>query len=333
MYASVQHMQMSSICVYTCSSPCPNHAILMKKNTADQAWVTHNSSTEQVSVSEKIHRNFSNLTDTERKAARLLQANYPVLGLEPLAGFAERASVSHPSILRFIAKLGFSGYHDFQAALRSELEARLKSPLNKGASIRDNPTIGDDLLGQHAENACRNIITSVESLPQSEFNNALALLGSMRNRIYMLGGRFTDSLASYVYMHFRVLRPQVQHVTGPPVSWSEYLLDMDRRSVLLVFDIRRYQQEVIRFANEAADRGASIILMTDTWLSPIAARAKHVLSARIEAPSNWDSIAALGVLAEALIAGLSEANWSHIEQRIHDLEYLRSLFEDSDGEY
>lgn len=286
----------------------------------------------RISVAEQIRRTFSRLTAAERKPARLLQANYPIAGLEPLAGFAQRAGVSHPSILRFIRKLGYSGYPEFQAVLRCELEARLKSPLAKRQMHKGDASDSDDLLARHAEAACDNIRQSVASLPRSEFEGALTLLGDSRNTVYLLGGRFTDSLANYIYMHLRVLRPNVAHVTGPPVSWPEYLLDMDQRAVLLVFDIRRYQQDVIRFANEAAERGASIILMTDSWLSPIMARAAYVLSARIEAPSSWDSIVAMGTLAEALIAGLNERNWSRLEPRIRELEHLRSHFENASSE-
>jgi|AntDeeMetagen681_2_1112603.scaffolds.fasta_scaffold01891_4 DNA-binding MurR/RpiR family transcriptional regulator len=279
------------------------------------------------SVAETIHRCLDRLTPTERKPARLLLANYPVVGLEPLANFARRAEVSHPTILRFIAKLGFTGYAGFQAELRSELEARLKSPLAKrhgdGAEAGDD----DDLLARYAYAAAENIRQSVASMPRSEFEGALALLGETKNTLYLLGGRFTDAVANYMYMHLRVLRPRVYHVSGPPVSWSEYVLDMDRRSVLVVFDIRRYQEDLIRFADEAAERGARIVLVTDNWLSPIAAHAEYVLATRIEVPSNWDSVVAMMTLMEALIAALNNRQWPRLEGRIRELERMRDHFE------
>ncbi len=281
----------------------------------------------QTSVAETIHRCLDRLTPTERKPARLLLANYPVVGLEPLANFARRAEVSHPSILRFIAKLGFTGYADFQAALRSELEARLKSPLAKRHEDGAEAAGTDDLLAQYAEAAAENIRQSVASMPRSEFEGTLELLGEPKNTLYLLGGRFTDAVASYMYMHLRVLRPRVYHVSGPPVSWSEYVLDMDRRSVVFVFDIRRYQDDLIRFADEAAGRGARIVLVTDNWLSPIAAHAEYVLAARIEVPSNWDSVVAMMTLMEALIAALNNRQWPRLEGRIRELERMRSHFE------
>lgn len=285
---------------------------------------------ENTSAAELIHRYLDRLTPTERKPARLLLANYPVVGLEPLATFARRAEVSHPTILRFIAKLGYDGYADFQAELRSELEARLKSPLAKRHDNASGSADTDDFLAEYAEAAAENIRQSVASMPRSEFEGALGLLGDTKNTLYLLGGRFTDAVAGYVYMHLRVLRPRVHHVSGPPVSWSEYVLDMDRHAVVVVFDIRRYQDDLIRFADEAAGRGARIILVTDNWLSPIAAHAEYVLAARIEVPSNWDSVVAMTTLMETLIAALNNRQWRRLKGRIHELERMRSHFEPGD---
>lgn len=299
----------------------------MQKSTPESTDLCEYKTPAQASVAEIIRHKFNGLTPSERKAALSLQTNYPIAGLESLAGFSQRAGVSHPSILRFVAKLGYSGYPEFQAALRSELEERLKSPLAKNDRSVANTYNGKDRLIRHAEVACDNIRQSIAALPLSEFEGAVTLMCDPRNRIYLLGGRFTDSLARHVYMHLRVLRPHVEHIMGPPVSWPEYLLNMDERTVLLVYDIRRYQSEVIQFASEAAKRSVRIVLVTDTWLSPIVGQATHVLSARIEAPSNWDSLVAISTLSEALIAGVGERDWSRSKQRIHDLEQLRDLFE------
>lgn len=73
-----------------------------------------------------IRARLGELTPTERRAAHVLLSNYPFAGLETVAQFASRAGVSAPSILRFIARLGFSAYADFQRRLKEELEAQLQ---------------------------------------------------------------------------------------------------------------------------------------------------------------------------------------------------------------
>ena len=56
----------------------------------------------------------SELTASERRAARALLANYPMIGLETVAEFSARSGVSPPTILRFTGRLGFSTYAEFQ---------------------------------------------------------------------------------------------------------------------------------------------------------------------------------------------------------------------------
>ncbi len=277
------------------------------------------------SVAERVHRRISDLTPAERKAARLLLANYPVVGLEPLSTFAQRAGVSHPTVLRFVAKLGFSGYPPFQTRLRDELKARLESPLSK----RRDPDPAahaerGDFLTRFAQAVCDNVVQSAAAVPAGEFDAVTVLLADRRRPVYVLGGRFTEAVASYCYMHLRVLRPRVERVSGPPVSWLDYLLDMGRDAVLLVFDVRRYQDDVVRFAHEAERRGACVVLVTDQWLSPAASSARHVLPVRIEVPSNWDSSAAALMLVEALIAAVSQRNRKQFEARVSELEGLRA---------
>src|SRR3546814_14148088 len=76
-------------------------------------------------------------------------------------------------------------------------------------------------------------------------------------------------------------------------------LDFGKRDVLVVFDIRRYQANLLRLAQLAGKRGTRVVVFTDQWLSPVARHADHVLRARIAVPSAWDSSAALMALAEA----------------------------------
>lgn len=280
--------------------------------------------TQGVTTAELIHQHVGELTPAERKSARALLARYPWNGLEPLATFAHTAGVSHPTILRFISKLGFRGYADFQAKLRSDLEAQVATPLSKHREKQTSRAAAVDSLDEFSRRASENIRQTFASLPREEFEGVVNLLTAQTNRVYMLGGRLTDPLAIYLYSHLRILRPQVHHIVGPAISWAEYLLDMNRHTVLVVIDIRRYQDDVLQFAREAAKRKAQVVLITDRWLSPIAGVSKHVLAGRVEMPSTWDSVAALTVIAEALVAAVNDRTWNYLQRRIGELERLRA---------
>ena len=277
-----------------------------------------------LSIAETIRQGLGLLTPTERKPALALLANYPVPGLEPVAQFAKRAGVSGPTILRLVAKLGFASYPRFQQALRDELEQRLQPPLAKVAAHHRAGRADPDFVNRYGRAIIANIERSLGELPRSEFKGALELLGDRRRRLSLVGGRFSASVALQFYLHLRELRPQVHLVSGQTATWVEHLLDFSRKDVLIVFDIRRYQDDVVRFAKEAASLGADIVLFTDHWLSPIAAVARHVFALRTTMPSSWESFAALSALTEIMVARLQALNWGEAKRRMERLEKIRN---------
>jgi DNA-binding MurR/RpiR family transcriptional regulator len=277
-----------------------------------------------LSIAETIRQGLSRLTPTERKPALALLANYPVPGLETVAQFAKRAGVSGPTILRLVAKLGFASYPRFQQALRDELEQRLQPPLAKAAPHHRAGRADPDFVNRYGRAIIANIERSLGELQRSEFKGALGLLGDRRRRLSLVGGRFSASVALQFYLHLRELRPQVHLVSGQTATWVEHLLDFGRKDVLIVFDIRRYQDDVVRFAQEAASLGADIVLFTDHWLSPIAAVARHVFALRTTMPSSWESFAALSALTEIMVARLQALTWGDAKRRMERLEKIRN---------
>jgi DNA-binding MurR/RpiR family transcriptional regulator len=279
------------------------------------------SATHAPPIAEAIRDRLETLTTSERRAARALLANYPMLGLETVAEFSARCGVSAPTVLRFTARLGFAHYADFQRRLREEVEAQLKSPLAKA-----EPAAAASKLLSHSAFAAavsENITQTFRHMPEAEFEAVAALLADRKRRVHLLGGRFTDAVARYMAAHLRILRADVHHLDGQPGNWRDRLVDVGRKDVLVVFDIRRYQEDLMVHARAMSERKSSIVLLTDQWLSPISRLALHVLPARIQVPSAWDSSAALLTIAEALIAAVTTRNWSSVKARIGALEELR----------
>ncbi len=276
---------------------------------------------------EHITASFARLTATEKRAARVLLDNYPMAGLATAASFATAAGVSAPTVLRLVDKLGFNGYAEFQARLLEELEARLASPLERaggGPGARENEV---HFLHRYAEQACANVMRSVEHLPAAEIEAVSQLLMNERRRVYLVGGRFSAALARLFHARLHTVRGDVHDLSGQSTAWPEHLLDLRGRDVVVVFDFRRYQKNVIRFAQDAAARGATVVLFTDQWRSPAAKVAGHVLSARTETHSRWDSAAAPLVLVEVILAVITDQRWPSVEARIKDLESFQTQLE------
>jgi DNA-binding MurR/RpiR family transcriptional regulator len=278
---------------------------------------------EGVTIAERIRLGLGRLTPTERRAAHILLANYPVAGLETVSEFAGRAQVSAPTVLRFVSRLGFPSYPDFQRALRNELEQQVQSPLVKARFSLENSTPTEQLLNRFHCTLADNLAKTFRSVPPAEFNAVVDILSDRRRKVLTLGGRFSDALALHLSAHLKVVRPGINHITGQSANWRDQLLDLGERDFVIIFDIRRYTPELAEFAAIASDRRVGIVLFTDQWLSPIARKGGHILAAHVPVPSRWDSMVALLALVEAVVASTTERLWSTAEGRLAALETMR----------
>ncbi|ODN69632.1 DNA-binding transcriptional regulator HexR [Methylobrevis pamukkalensis] len=278
---------------------------------------------EEGTIAERIRDEMSLFTPTERKAAHVLLANYPIAGLETVAEFARRANISAPTVLRFVGRLGFSGYPDFQRALREELEKQTQSPLTKAAFRPEGGAGEGEPLARFRDALIDNIRETFRHVPAAEFEAVVAALADARRPVHALGGRLSDALAYHLAAHLRVVRPGVGHISGQNANWRDVLIDLGARDVLVIFDIRRYQDDLAVFAAAAAERGVTVVLFTDQWLSPVARHARHVVAARVPVPSRWDSMTALLGIVEAVVAAVTEAMGETAVRRISLIEALR----------
>jgi len=278
-------------------------------------------------IEDQMRAALPGLTRAERQLATHILKNYPVAALGSITVLAKAAEVSTPTVVRLCQKLGFKGYPDYQSSLRREVEAMLVSPIAKhdrwAGGVPDT-----HILNRFADAVVANLQATLGQIDHAEFDAAAALLADPGRAVYVMGGRITHALAEYFVTLMKVVRPQVTLLSGMSNTWPPALLDMKAGDVLMVFDIRRYENSVLQLVEMAVEQGAEVVLVTDRWLSPAATHARHTLAAHIEAPSAWDSTVSITVLVETLLAAVETLTWATTEARLKRLEtlYDRSRF-------
>jgi DNA-binding MurR/RpiR family transcriptional regulator len=282
---------------------------------------------ETITMDDQLRAALSDLTRAERQLATHILSHYPVAALGSITQLAKAALVSTPTVVRLAQKLGYKGYPDFQNSLRAEVETMLISPLAKhdrwAGGVPDT-----HILNRFADAVVSNLQATLGQIDHAEFDAAAALLADPARRVFAMGGRITHAMADYFTSLMKVVRPEVTLLSDSSSTWPPTLLDMSQGDVLLVFDIRRYENAVLQVAEMAKEQGAEIILITDRWVSPAAAHARHTLCCHIEAPSAWDSNVSLMVLVETLLAAVQGLTWEVTESRMKRMEdlYARTRF-------
>jgi DNA-binding MurR/RpiR family transcriptional regulator len=275
------------------------------------------------SIRKRIEHHFNELSPAERRVARVMLVNYPLSGLETIATISQKANVSDPTVLRFVAKLGYKRYIDFQTAVKQELDERMQGPLNVQTNGAASKTDLQSYLGKFKSTIINNIEETFQGITDTEFEGVLKVLMDTKKQIHLVGGQFTDSIARYLYFHLRKMRPQVHLIQGQGPSRIDHLLDLGKKDALIVFDVRRYQPDIVEFAARASDKVGSLILITDQWLSPAAKYARFVLPCCVSSVSRWDSLVGMTALIEALMSYFAEQHWPEIKPRLSSLEKIR----------
>ena len=272
-------------------------------------------------IRDQIKKKSKSMTQSERKLATALLSDYPYAGLISIHELADRADVSPPSITRFVTKIGLAGYQEMQRRLISELKGGYKSPLDLHEISQ---RIENGYLAEFTMRTAEHMRVAAEAITEGQFNRITELLGDPKRDIYALGGRISDTIATYLSFHLRQARMGVFHIPRDPESWPEYLLRMKPGDIFFLADFRRYQPNLAKLAKQAyIERKAQVVLMTDKWLSPANRYASEVLAVPIDTGTIWDSYSAALAVTEALVTRVAEENWDNTKDRIEAWDSAR----------
>ncbi len=306
----------------------------MRKNPAcARGGHTHTSET----IGEEVRERLGEMTPSERRVARTLLATYPTAGLESLPRLADDAGVTGPTVLRFVRKIGFEGYPDFQRSLREEVQARTEG---LPSLYRTKGGTQDDDVLRRTQAAFTSALdaTLTSSSLEEELAHVVALLSDPKRRLWFVGGRFSQLVANYLCLQMRFLRPGCAIVGEEPERRVLDSLELSKRDVLCLFDYRRYQPDTIAAGKVAAEQGAVVIAFTDPWLSPAVEYARHVLIAHADSASPFDSLLGAFALTELIAAKVVVALGEQGRARVAELESVHermqepmSMMADHDG--
>ncbi|MEO1061910.1 MAG: MurR/RpiR family transcriptional regulator [Actinomycetota bacterium] len=237
------------------------------------------------------------LTPAERRVAEEVLADPNRLAFDTVAGLAERAGTSGPTVVRFAVKLGFEGFADLQAEVRRTVSDRLERATDR---IRvEDPTSADGEVVRVAE---RNVVTSLERLTDGRLGEIVAPLLDPARRVWVLAGESSLPAAIVLAQGLGMTRPGVARLTGSAVGMAPTFADVGADDVVVVIDFPRYERRLVEVAGWLADDGLTLVGLTDGPLSPIAAMSAVWAEVDVTPIGPFDS--ALGPIAvcEAIVA-------------------------------
>jgi DNA-binding MurR/RpiR family transcriptional regulator len=166
-----------------------------------------------------------------------------------------------------------------------------------------------------------NVAGTLEAVDRAAFDAAVELLsGAPTGQVFVLSGDASSGIANLFAAELSMLRPGVVPVGGSEVRVARLLADVGPADVVVVIDLARYDRAALEAAWRAADRGAALIALTDSALSPLASGAAVSFTASVTGAGPFDSHVGFLALANALLAAMAATLRRSATDRLDQVE-------------
>ena len=269
-----------------------------------------------------ISAEFEGLSKQLKLIARYVEQHRDHLGLEGIQDVAEHCGVQPSAVIRFAKHFGFSGFSEMQKLFREGLAKQIAPSRNYQARIRDVIASGQgelsaaDIAREFLGGSIAGMQELQRALHASSFVKAVELLLNT-DSIWIMGSRRSFSIAAYLDYALQHTDKRIQLVTALGSMHEGQLRSVRPGDVLVAISFAPYAEETQVAAEAALKRGAKLIAITDSRMSPLAREAAATLVVQDNSTFGFRSLTSTMGLAQSLFIALAyrlELDYQPIQQ-------------------
>lgn len=290
-------------------------------------------------ILEDLQQVYPNLSPQLRRAAHYLIERPDEIAFTSMRQLAERADVQPATMVRLAQAIGFDGYETLREPFRDALR---QQPTGFGQRARNllartGRRSGGRALSQLANEMVasdrENIALSLEAIGADELADAARVLAGAR-RIYLIGQRSLFPAAFYVHYACSMFRDNLILVDGNGGTFADGLRGVSDEDAMLVFSFEPYSRGTIEAAEYGAKYGATVIAITDSLVSPLAALTQHLLLVGTDTPALFRSVVPAMTISQVLVAQIlaqgGQEALSRVTESEHQLESFGAYWTEAD---
>ena len=248
-------------------------------------------------------RAFDSLTPGLKKVAETLLSNPVLFATHPARKVANIIDVSETMVIRFSKAIGFEGYSELQLCIRSSLLS--VNPIEQESEEKEMNSFERTMTSDS-----QNISQAAQYIHWETAETIVNQLVEAKS-IHIIG--YYQSF-SYAHWFTNLLNDLLGNASLYRAETDVGIKAAGKEHCVVIFSYYRYSLETIRLAEEAKENGNTIILITDSQLSPITEYGDHVLTIQIAKKSILEKGPVTFSVLNSLLL--------HIEKKIGQLEFV-----------
>lgn len=260
----------------------------------------------------RITAEYEQLSKQLKVIAKYVEQHRDHIGLEGIQQVAAQCQVQPSAVVRFAKHFGFSGFSEMQAIFRAGLTRQLAPSRNYRARIRDIIDSGSGSLS--SVEIAREFLAGSQAgmheldanLDEQAFKQAVDMLRET-DCIWIAASRRSFPVAVYLDYALQHTDKRVCLMSGLGSMHLGQMRSVRPGDVMIAISFAPYAEETRAAVNLAVERGARLIAITDSRMSPLIKGAEAALLVQDDSTFGFRALTSTMGLAQSLFIALAYA--------------------------
>jgi DNA-binding MurR/RpiR family transcriptional regulator len=257
----------------------------------------------------RIAERYDSLSNRLQQIAKFVLDHPNDIALETVVVIAERAGVPPSALIRFAQALGYTGFREMQRVFQAPLASRSPSyaervrglALDRAEEEHDGPY---HFLARFCAASAVALEHIQEVLTPEQLDQAVELLARAR-QVYVVAQRRSFPVAAYLAYALPHSEKPTHLLDGLGGMLDEQVRSIQPGDALVAISFSPYARETASIVERAAERKASVIVISDSMVSPISRFADVFFEIKDAEVQGFRSLTASLCLAQTLAVGLA----------------------------
>lgn len=260
----------------------------------------------------RITAEYDTLSKQLKIIAKYVEQHRDHIGIEGIQQLAANCQVQPSAVVRFAKHFGFSGFSEMQLVFREGLTRQLAPSRNYRARIRDIIDSGAGSLS--SVEIAREFLAGSQAamheleanLDEATFKKAVDMLRKT-DCIWIAASRRSFPIAVYLDYALQHTDKRVCLMSALGNMHLGQMRSVRTGDVMLAISFAPYAEETLAAVALAQERGARVIAITDSRMSPLAKDAEAVLIVQDNSTFGFRALTSTMGLAQSLFISLAYA--------------------------
>lgn len=260
----------------------------------------------------RITAEYDTLSKQLKVIAKYVEQHRDHIGIEGIQQLAASCQVQPSAVVRFAKHFGFSGFSEMQLVFREGLTRQLAPSRNYRSRIRDIIDSGAGSLS--SVEIAREFLAGNQAamheleanLDEATFTKAVNMLRET-DCIWIAASRRSFPIAVYLDYALQHTDKRVCLMSALGHMHLGQMRSVRPGDVMLAISFAPYAEETLAAVAVAQERGARVIAITDSRMSPLAKEAEAVLIVQDNSTFGFRALTSTMGLAQSLFISLAYA--------------------------